>query len=246
MGTNLTVKTAQAAEIAGVGYEGFRSWLKRGLLKETGTLPQFYAAHVPAETADAKRWRWSAFGFADLCSFRLTKLMLDAGLPWGTASSVAGDETLWRSHAADAASTRYLAVFPKANQFTLYSPETLAADLANGTIRHDWMTLFDLHQLRESVVLRSRAVALRAIAADVLNTTHVYVRSGPNMLTPEKAAERQLAIEALAGKLVELAGEAEGGFGSYRQFEEILAGLHRHGKFTDNAAVAAVAFAFAD
>lgn len=246
MRTNLSVKTAQAAEIAGVGYEGFRSWLKRGLLQGTGTLPKFYALHVPAEVADAKRWRWSAFGFADLCSFRLTKLMLDAGLPWSTASSVASDETLWRSYNSEVGDVRYVAVFPKSNQYTLYSPETLAADLANGTVKHDWMTLFDLHQLRDSVVFRSRAVALRTIAADVGSTSHIFLRSGPNMLSPDEAAQRQRAIKALAARLGELADSAGEGAGSYRQFEEILAGLHSQGKFPDNAAVSAVAFAFAD
>lgn len=246
MRTNISVKTAQAAEIAGVGYEGFRSWLKRGLLRETGTLPRFYAAHAPAEVADAKRWRWSAFGFADLCSFRLTKLMLDAGLPWGMASAVASDEALWHSHHSGTNCTRYVAVFPKSNQYTLYSPETLATDLANETIKHDWMTLFDLRQLRESVVFRSRAAVLKTIAADMMSTSHIYVRSGANMLTPGEAAERRLAIETLAIKLRELADEVEKGFGSYRQFENILADLHSQGKFPDNAAVSAVAFAFAD
>lgn len=245
MNTNLTVKTAQAAEIAGVGYEGFRSWLKRGLLKETGTLPQFYAAHVPAEIANAKRWRWSAFGFADLCSFRLTKLMLDAGLPWGTASSVASDEELWRSHHSGACDVRYLAVFPKVNRFTLYSPETLAADLANGTVRHDWMTLFDLHQLRENVVFRSRAAVLRVLAADMASTSGLFVRAGPNLVPSAKAAAHKAKIEELARALGNLADDAEEGFGSYREFEAILAGLHAEGKFPDNAAVSAVAFAFA-
>ena len=219
--------------------------MKRGLFQETGTLPKLYAAHVPAEVADAKRWRWSAFGFADLCSFRLTKLMLDAGLPWGTASAVASDETLWRSYDLEAGEVRYVAVFPKSNQYTLYSPETLAADLADGTIKHDWMTLFDLHQLRDSVVFRSRAVALRMIAADVGGTSRMFVRSGQNVLSPEKAAERQHAIEALATRLGELADAAAEGAGSYQQFEEILAGLHALGKFSDNGAVSAVAFAFA-
>ncbi len=245
MNTNLTVKTAQAAEIAGVGYEGFRSWLKRGLLKETGTLPKFYAAHVVAEVADAKRWRWSAFGFADLCSFRLTKLMLDAGLPWNTASSVAGNETLWHSHHSGTGNMQYLAVFPKSNQYTLYSPETLAADLANGTIKHDWMTLFDLHQLRESVVFRSRAAVLRVLAADMASTSGIFVREGPNLVPSAEAVARKAKIEELARVLGNLADDAEAGSGSYREFEAILASLHAEGKFPDNAAVSAVAFAFA-
>lgn len=245
MNTNLTVKTAQAAEIAGVGYEGFRSWLKRGLLKETGTLPKFYAAHVPAEIADAKRWRWSAFGFADLCSFRLTKLMLDAGLPWDTANAVAGDEALWRSHHSGASHPRYVAVFPNSNQYTLYSPETLAADLANEVIKHDWMTLFDLHQLRENVMFRIRAAVLRVLAADMASTSSILVREGTNLVPLAEAAARKAKIEELARALGNLADDAEAGSGSYREFEAILASLHAEGKFPDNTAVSAVAFAFA-
>ena len=166
MGTNVVVKTAQAAEIAGVGYEGFRSWLKRGLLKSTGTLPKFYASSAPAEEADAKRWRWSAFGFADLCSFRLTKLMLDAGLPWDMVCTIASDETLWRTHRSPG-DIRYVAAFPKSDQYTFYTLESLTADLTAETVRRDWMSLFDLHEIRKSVEFRSRVVALRVIAAYV-------------------------------------------------------------------------------
>ena len=231
---------------AGVGYEGFRSWLKRGLLKQTGTLATVYAPKVEAEVADAKRWRWAAFGYADLCSFRLAKLMLDTGLSWEMVCTVVGDEALWRSHHSGAKDMRYLAVFPKSDEYTFYSVQSLAADLAAEAIRHDWMTLFDLGELRRSVVFRSRAVALRMIAADMASTSHIYARSGPSTLPPSEAAERQLTIRRRAAELEELADAAETGAGSYRQFEAILAGLHGQGKFPDNAAVSAVAFAFSD
>ena len=245
MGTNISVKTAQAAEIAGVGYEGFRSWLKRGLLKSTGTLPKFYASSAPAEEADAKRWRWSAFGFADLCSFRLTKLMLDAGLPWDMVCTIASDETLWRTHRADV-SIRYVAAFPKSDQYTLYTLDSLTADIASATVKHDWMSLFDLHEIRKSVEFRSRAVALRMIAAHVDKNSHIYIWSGPNTPSPEERITRQSEIKKLAANLEALASEAEEGAGSYQQFEEILRGLHRLSTFPENSDVSAVAFAFAD
>jgi len=188
MNTDLTVKTAQAADVAGIGYEGFRTWLKRGLLKPTGTLPKFYAPDAPAEIADAKRWRWSSFGFADLCSFRLTKILLDAGLSWEVVNSIVSDHGLWQSHRSDNPASRYLAVFQGTSQWTLYSAETLATDLNTGTIRSDWMTLVDLHELRQNVVFRNRAAALRAVADDLIRTSHVFVTSGNAMLTPGEEA----------------------------------------------------------
>ena len=245
METNFRVKTAQAAEIAGVGYEGFRSWLKRGLPKDTGILPKFYASDAPAEIADAKRWRWSSFGVADLYSFGLTKLMLESGLPWSMVCSVASDERLWRSHRSGS-NVRYVAVFSRSDQYTLYTPDELTADLTSGTVKHDWMTLFDLHELRRNVVLRTRAVVLRTIAIDMAGTSKVFATKGPNMLSPDEAKKRQATIEILAQELQSLADIAEKGAGSYREFDAILGGLHAQGKFPDNAAVSAVAFAFAD
>jgi hypothetical protein len=247
MNTNLNVKTAQAADVAGVGYEGFRSWLKRGLLKETGLLPKFYARKTPAELADAKRWRWQAFGFADLCSFRLTKILLDAGLPWERVCPIVSNEELWQSLHHNSAAGRYLALFQNGSQWTLYpSAEALAGDLNSGTIRSDWMTLVDLHGLQQSVVFRNRSAALRAVADDTKRTSHIFARTGSNLLTPDEEADRRLGIEKLASELRELADEAEQGGGSYQQFETLLTGLHKKGKFPDPSAVSAVAAAFTD
>lgn len=244
MNTNISLKTAQAADVAGVGYEGFRTWLKRGLLKETGALPKFYAAHAKAEPADAKRWRWSAFGFADLCSFRLTKILLDAALPWEAANSIVSDHRLWQSHRRDDPAYRYLAVFHKGSHWTPYSPETLAADLNSGIIKSDWMTLVDLRELRQTVLFRTRAAALRAISDDMMHTSTVFARTGNSMPTPDEEHGRRLRIEGMARELSELAVDAEKGLGSYQQFEAILHRLHQENKFPDNAAVSTVAIAF--
>ncbi len=246
MNTNIRIKTAQAAEVAGVGYEGFRSWLKRGLLKDNGILPKFYAADAPAEAADAKRWRWSAFGFVDLCSFRLTKLLLDAGLSWEVVSLVVSDHAVWHSHRSDLPDQRFLAVFPTTLQYTLYSAETLADDLDKGIIKSHWMMVMDLGQLRQDVVWRVRAVALRTLADDLKRTSHFFARSGGKMLPPNERVVHQHEIEALADEITALAIAAEQGKGSYQQFETILTQLHGLGKFPDNADVSMVANAFVD
>jgi hypothetical protein len=246
MNTNIKLKTAQAAEVAGVGYEGFRSWLKRGLLKETGLFAKFSSRNSPAEPADAKRWRWSAFGFADLCCFRIAKILLDAGVPWESMNSIVSDNALWQSHHNDHPGARYLAVFPKVPQYTLYSVETLAADLTAGIIRNDWMTLIDLREVRQDVLFRSRAALLKAIADDTSRTSHVFVRSGSAMLNPDKEEARRNKIEKLARKIGELATAAAEGAASYQGFEALLTRLHKEGKFPDNAAVSAVAAAFTE
>jgi hypothetical protein len=246
MNTILKLKTAQAAEVAGVGYEGFRSWLKRGLLKDNGMMPKFYAADAPAEISDAKRWRWSAFGFVDLCSFRLAKILLDAGLPWEFVNSVVSYDDVWRSHRSDRPETRFLAVFPETRQHTLYSPETLADDLDKGIVKSSWMTVLDLHDLRQTVVWRIRAATLRMVAEDIKRTSQFFARSGNTMLGPEDTALHMKKIEALADQISALAPAAEKGGSSYQGFEALLTQLHGLGKFPDNEDVSAVAHAFVD
>ena len=244
MRTNLRIKTAQAAEIAGVGYEGFRTWLKRGLLKQTGVMPKFHAADAPAEVANAKRWRWSSFGFADLCSFRLTKLLLDTGLPWEMVSSVVSENEVWQSHRYDDTTRQYLAIFPASAQWTLYSMEALADELKRGILTGYPMTLTDLCDLRKTVVSRTRAATLRFVAGDLKTTSDISARSGNRALAPDERTARKTAIETLAFEMRELADQAEKGSGSYPQFEKILRQLHGLGKFPENSAIADVAAAF--
>jgi hypothetical protein len=244
MRANISLKTAQAAEVAGVGYEGFRSWLKRGLLKSAGILPKFYAADVPAEVVDAKRWRWSSFGFADLCSFRLAKMLFDAGLPWATVDVIVSG--LWQSHWHRDSAARYLAVFAKTPEWRLYSGQTLAADLDSEIVRPEWMTLIDLHDLRNSVTNRTRAVTLRAIAEDVTKTAHISATSGPALPTPEQAAQRIARLQRLADEIRELANEAERGQGSYEQFETLRDRLQEDDKRADDSLVWALTAAFVD
>lgn len=119
----LYVTTARAAEIVGIGYEGLRSQLKRGLLKNVGTLPPFYGADASAEEYYAKRWRWSKFGISDLCLMRVAKILMDAGCAFEMANDIASSEELWRWFChADRDSELYLAVLPAAHSYCLYGP----------------------------------------------------------------------------------------------------------------------------
>jgi hypothetical protein len=244
MNTNISLRTAQAAEVAGIGYEGLRSWLKRGLLKDAGVLPKFLSPEEAAEVTDLKRWRWSSFGFADLCSFRLAKLMFDAGLPWEIVEPIVGK--LWRSHATDSAEAHFLAVFARSNEYTLYSKNTLAADLACDLVKAEWMTLIDLHELRKDVMIQIPVAALRAIAEDIESTTHNSAKSGAALLSPEQAKHRIARFEQIAAEIRSLAAEAGRGRGSYEQFEVLLHRLHADGKMADSSLVSTLAAAFPD
>jgi hypothetical protein len=244
MNTNISVSTSLAAEIAGIGYEGFRTWLKRGLLKATGILPNFYAPDAPAEIADAKRWRWAAFGYADLCSFRLAKNLLDAGLPWDTVNPIVSDYTLWQSHQADDSDGRHLVIQAGGTEWGIYTTKSLIDQLDSETRKRDWAILIDLRDLRNDVVLRCRAASLKAVATDLVQTSHIFARSGANLLPPQEVGERKHAIEQLAGEIDALATKAAQGGGSYAEFEVILRQLHTLGKFPEGPAVSAVAASF--
>ncbi len=245
MKTIFGLKTAQAADVAGVGYEGFRTWLKRGLLKDTGTLPKFYAPDVSAEIADAKRWRWTAFGYSDLCSFRLTKILLDSGLPWEVVSPIVSDNTLWNSHQSEDGTIQCLVIINQGAEYLLYDRKTLATQLAAGKIGVSIMTIIDLDHLQKDVVFRSRAAALRAVSTDLKQTSHISAKNGPNLLPPQEAAERKQAIETLADTIDALAIEASEGGKVYGKFEAVRHQLQQLGKFAENSAVSAVAGAFA-
>ncbi len=156
-------------------YEGFRTWLKRGLLKATGILPGFYAPDAPAEIADAKRWRWAAFGYADLCSFRLAKNLLDAGLPWDTVNPIVSDYTLWQSHQANDSDGRHLVIHAGGTEWGIYTTKSLIDQLDSETRKRDWAILIDLRDLRKDVVLRCRAASLKAVATRAVQPSELTV-----------------------------------------------------------------------
>lgn len=121
---HLHVTTARAAEIVGIGYEGLRSQLKRGLLKNVGTLAHFYGPNSEAEALYAKRWKWSKFSVPDLCLMRLAKVLMDAGCSFEVANDIASNDELWRWLAhAEVGDGPFLAVLPDRNSFCIYWPD---------------------------------------------------------------------------------------------------------------------------
>lgn len=107
------VSSARAAEIVDVGYEGFRSYLKRGLLGRVGMLPGFHRAGADTHDDPSPRSKWTMFGFADLCLMRIAKLLMDAGFSFNSANSVASQHQIWSCMAHDEQPTeRYLLIWP--------------------------------------------------------------------------------------------------------------------------------------
>ncbi len=87
-----SVTTARAAEIVEIGYEGLRSYLKRGLLGSSGILPPFVSATSPAPDLSTARAKWTRFRFTDLCMMRLAKQLMDSGLPFEAANGIVSRE----------------------------------------------------------------------------------------------------------------------------------------------------------
>jgi hypothetical protein len=123
MADRASVTTFLAAEIVGVGYEGFRSYLKRGLLGNVGVLPPFYGPNAKAEALYAKRWTWSKFGLPDLCLMRLAKMLMDAGLSFDKANSIVSTHDLWSYFSSSEITQRQvLAVpVPNADSYCVYT-----------------------------------------------------------------------------------------------------------------------------
>lgn len=114
------VTTARAAEIVGIGYEGLRSLLKRGFLKNVGVLVPFSAPETPAEELYAKRWTWKKFGQTDLCLMRLGKALMDGGLSFDDANSIVGRQEMWNLFAHQD-TDHFVAVLPEHRDFWLLS-----------------------------------------------------------------------------------------------------------------------------
>ncbi|WP_158684115.1 hypothetical protein [Stenotrophomonas sp. MYb57] len=89
-----TVTTSRAAKIVGIGYEGLRSYLKRGLLGGSGVMPPFVGKNAPAPDLSVVRATWKRFGFTDLCLMHLAKQLIDMGLTFDQANSVVSNEKM--------------------------------------------------------------------------------------------------------------------------------------------------------
>jgi hypothetical protein len=77
---------------------------------------------------------------------------------------------------------------------------------------------------------RRRADALKAVAAEIRSKSNVFGQRGPRLLDPGERADRQRAIEALAGQIDAVAERAaEGQPTTYREFNAILSELSNLG-----------------
>ena len=120
------VSSARASEIVGVGYEGFRSYLKRGLLGRVGMLPGFHAPGAATSDDPMPRAGWQMFGFVDLCLIRLAKMLIDNGFTFASANSVVSQHRLWDSFRPDGEPVdRYLLLWPPYGDHIVFEPSEL-------------------------------------------------------------------------------------------------------------------------
>jgi transcriptional regulator with XRE-family HTH domain len=105
--------------------------------------------------------------------------------------------------------------------------------------------LLDKLELRRECERRKNsAAALRAVAEYVERNSAMSVTSGPRMLSPAQAVQKQQRIEGLAHEIDSLAAAAEQGMAEYRQFDVILGNLHKLGFFPETPLVSEVARVF--
>lgn len=118
-----SVTSARAAEIVGIGYEGFRSYLKRGLLGRVGMLPGFHAAGSSSTDNPVPRAGWQRFNETDLCLMRIAKMLMDYGFSFASANGVVSQQDLWSRLAHDESPTdRYLMIWPPYGDHVLFGP----------------------------------------------------------------------------------------------------------------------------
>lgn len=123
-----SVTSAKAADIVGVGYEGFRSYLKRGILGRTGMLPGFHAPDSATRDDPAPRAKpgWKTFGFADLCLIRTAKVLIDSGFSFNSANGIVSSHRLWSCLQHDVEPVdRHLMVWPPYGDHILFEPHDL-------------------------------------------------------------------------------------------------------------------------
>lgn len=120
------VSSARAATIVDIGYEGFRSYLKRGLLGRVGMLPGFHRAGATTRDDPTPRSGWMTFGFSDLCLMRIAKLLMDAGFSFEAANCAVSQHDIWSAMAHDEEPTeRYLLMWPPYGDHIVFQPNEL-------------------------------------------------------------------------------------------------------------------------
>lgn len=121
-----TVTTARAAEIVAIGYEGLRSYLKRGLLGSSGLMAPFVHPDSPAPDLSRVRAKWKRFGVVDLCLMRLAKQLIDLGLSFEQANGIASRDEVRKVLARDrVTSGATLMAWPPYYDFIVFAGEDL-------------------------------------------------------------------------------------------------------------------------
>jgi hypothetical protein len=88
---------------------------------------------------------------------------------------------------------------------------------------------------------RDANAALKSVAKYTRDHSSLFARNGPKLLSQAETNRRRRAIEALAGKIDELAALVLEGDGKYDQFESILSELHEVGFFPEISLISEVA-----
>lgn len=148
------VTTTRAAEIVGIGYEGLRSYLKRGLLGRVGLLPGFHAPGADTNDRPTPRAGWTRYAFTDLCLMRVAKMLIDAGFSFESANAVVSRHDLWSPLAHDQQpTTRFLLVWPPYADHIIYSRDDLKhlADDVEKVSARGAFTLINLGEVQRHV-----------------------------------------------------------------------------------------------
>lgn len=148
------VSSAPAAEIVGVGYEGFRTYLKKGLLGRVGMLPGFHRAGSETSDNPMPRRSWTMFGFADLCLMRIAKMLMDVGFTFDSANSVVSQHKIWSFMAQDDEPTeRYLLIWPPYGDHIVFGQSDLhhLADRIREAKAQGVFTLINLGEVQRDV-----------------------------------------------------------------------------------------------
>ncbi|MFM2280681.1 MAG: hypothetical protein RLZZ444_2912 [Pseudomonadota bacterium] len=148
-----TVTTARAAEIVGVGYEGLRSYLKRGLGGRVGMPPGFHKPGADTHDDPIPRAKWKRFSVPDLCLFRVAKLLIDAGFTFEAANAVVSRHDRWSAFAHDEKPVhRMMAIWPPYGDHIIYEPDQM--DLLQKALNEapEIVTLINLGEVHAHVL----------------------------------------------------------------------------------------------
>jgi len=75
-----SIPTRRAAEIIGMDYEAFRTWMRRSPGRNAGMLPPFYSRNTPAEQLYSKRWTWARHDQGSVGIYALLRTLTERGL----------------------------------------------------------------------------------------------------------------------------------------------------------------------